>query len=91
MLIFENYTISFASMYCWTCFDIIVIILQVLFLMSLWYQPLNGEPLPNPDNTDRTLDVGSRISGLVSGGFDKLGYIPVTEAVGMCEGQARFR
>ena len=28
---------------------------------------------------------------MVSGGFDKLGYIPVSRAVGQCEGQARFR
>jgi len=40
---------------------------------------------------DRTLDVGTRLSGLVAGGFDKLGYIPVATAVGQCEGQARFR
>ena len=40
---------------------------------------------------DRTLDVGRGISGLVSGGFDKIGYIPLSAAVGMCEGQARFR
>ena len=43
------------------------------------------------DNTDRTLDVGRGISGIVNGGFDKLGYIPIAEAVGMCEGQARRR
>ena len=43
------------------------------------------------DETERTLDVGSRLTGIVSGGFDKLGYIPVAEAVGMCEGQARRR
>ena len=40
---------------------------------------------------DRTLDVGTKLSGLVAGGFDKLGYIPVATAVGQCEGQARFR
>jgi len=44
-----------------------------------------------PDDSDRTLDVGSKISGIVSGGFDKLGYIPIATAVGQCEGQARFR
>ena len=44
----------------------------------------------SPD-TDRTLDVGSRISGMVSGGFDTIGYIPMAKAVDMCEGQARFR
>ena len=43
------------------------------------------------DDSDRTLDVGSKLSGLVSGGFDKLGYIPIATAVGQCEGQARFR
>ena len=42
-------------------------------------------------DTDRTLDVGRGISGIVNGGFDKLGYIPIAEAVGMCEGQARRR
>jgi len=40
---------------------------------------------------DRTIDVGSKLSGLVAGGFDKLGYIPIATAVGQCEGQARFR
>ena len=44
-----------------------------------------------PDDSDRTLDVGSSLSGLVSGGFDKLGYIPLATAVGQCEGQARAR
>ena len=43
------------------------------------------------DDSDRTLDVGSGLSGLVSGGFDKLGYIPLATAVGQCEGQARAR
>lgn len=43
------------------------------------------------DNTDRTLDVGRGLSGIVNGGFDKFGYIPIAEAVGMCEGQARRR
>ena len=51
---------------------------------------------PDPDRqlhpaNDRTLDVGRGITGLVSGGFDKIGYIPLTAAVAMCEGQARFR
>ena len=43
------------------------------------------------DDSDRTLDVGSTVSGLVSGGFDKIGYIPIATAVGQCEGQARQR
>ena len=37
------------------------------------------------------MDIGSGISGLLAGGFDRLGYIPVGEAVQMCEGQARWR
>ena len=40
---------------------------------------------------DRTFDVGSKLSGLVAGGFDKLGYITIATAVGQCEGQARYR
>jgi hypothetical protein len=40
---------------------------------------------------DRTFDVGSKLSGLVAGGFDKLGYIPIATAVKQCEGQARYR
>ena len=40
---------------------------------------------------DRTFDVGSKLSGLVAGGFDKLGYIPIATAVEQCEGQARYR
>ena len=40
---------------------------------------------------DRTFDVGSKLSGLVVGGFDKLGYIPISTAIGQCEGQARYR
>ena len=35
--------------------------------------------------------MGSTVSGLVSGGFDKIGYIPIATAVGQCEGQARLR
>ena len=42
-------------------------------------------------DTDRTFDVGSKLSGLVAGGFDKLGYIPIAKAVEQCEGQARYR
>ena len=38
-------------------------------------------------DTDRSLNVGS----LVSGGLDKLGYIPLSSAVGQCEGLARNR
>ena len=45
----------------------------------------------DPIETDRTLDVGRGITGIVNGGFDRLGYIPIAEAVGMCEGQARRR
>ena len=37
------------------------------------------------------MSVGSGLSGLLAGGFDWLGYIPVEEAVQMCEGQARWR
>ena len=37
------------------------------------------------------LDPMSGLSDLVAGGFDTLGYIPVGEAVQMCEGQARWR
>jgi hypothetical protein len=40
---------------------------------------------------DRSLDVGTKLSGLLTGGFDKLGYIPIATAVGQCEGQARYR
>ena len=43
--------------------------------------------LPRLDDTDRTLNVGS----LVAGGFDKLGYIPVSTAVQQCQGLARTR
>ena len=35
--------------------------------------------------------MGSKLSGLVAGGFDKLGYIPIATAVGQCAGQAQFR
>ena len=35
--------------------------------------------------------MGSKLSGLVAGGFDKLGYIPIATAVRQCEGQARYR
>ena len=40
---------------------------------------------------DRTLDVGTKVSGLVSGSFAKLGYIPLARAVGQCEGWTRYR
>ena len=35
--------------------------------------------------------MGSKLTGLVTGGFDKLGYIPIGTAVVQCEGQARYR
>jgi len=43
--------------------------------------------VPRLADTDRTLNVGS----LVTGGFDKLGYIPVSTAVQQCQGLARTR
>ena len=43
--------------------------------------------MPRLADTDRTLNVGS----LVTGGFDKLGYIPVSTAVQQCQGLARTR
>ena len=42
-------------------------------------------------DTDRIFNVGSQLSGLVSGGFSKLGYIPVSTALEQCEGQGRWR
>jgi hypothetical protein len=30
-------------------------------------------------------------AGLVEGGFDRLGYTPVKEALQRCEGKARYR
>lgn len=39
---------------------------------------------------DRTGNIGSTLSGLLSGGFETLGYIPIAEAVGQCEGRARY-
>ena len=46
---------------------------------------------PGLADHDRTFDVGSQLSGLVVGGFDTLGYIPISTAIGQCEGQARYR
>ena len=46
---------------------------------------------PGLADHDRSFDVGSKLSGLVAGGFDKLGYIPISTAIGQCEGQARYR
>merc|ERR1711931_136793 len=40
---------------------------------------------------DRTFDVGSKLSSLVAGGFDKLGYIPLSAAVKQCDGMGRYR
>ena len=39
----------------------------------------------------RTMSVGSGMTDLVAGGLGRLGYIPVGEALQMCEGQARWR
>jgi len=42
----------------------------------------------------RTMSVGSGMTGmtnLLTGGLDRLGYIPVGEALEMCEGQGRWR
>ena len=30
-------------------------------------------------------------AGLVEGGFDKLGYVPIADALQRCEGKARYR
>ena len=38
----------------------------------------------------RTGAVAEGLGGLVSGGFLQLGYIPVSQAVGQCEGKARY-
>ena len=43
------------------------------------------------DDPDRTFDVGSKLSGLFQGGFDKLGYIPIEKALEQCDGMARYR
>ena len=37
----------------------------------------------------RTGQIGTAFSGLLNGGFDKLGYIPVQDALGLCEGRVR--
>ena len=42
-------------------------------------------------SSDRTGNIGRPLSSLVSGGFDKLGYVPITQAIGECEGIARRR
>ena len=38
---------------------------------------------------DRTGNIASQFSNLLSGGFDQLGYIPISEAIEQCQGIAR--
>ena len=68
--------------------------MQVVTLVMTWSM-VAADPEADPQQlhhaNDRTFDVGRGVSGLVSGGFDKIGYIPLSAAVAMCEGQARFR
>merc|ERR1719228_2036749 len=72
----------------WFALNVSQVLLQVPFLTKIIKSKLTKS---GPTDPDRTLDVGSKLSGLVAGGFDKLGYIPLATAVGQCEGQARYR
>lgn len=42
-------------------------------------------------STEKTGDIRGSISGLLGGGFAKLGYIPIGEALARCEGSARTK
>merc|ERR1719228_895685 len=72
----------------WFALNVSQVLLQVPFLTKIIKSKLTKS---GPTDPDRTLDVGSKLSGLVAGGFDKLGYIPIATAVGQCEGQARYQ